>query len=731
MDPVPTALAPTFAISLPSRSACLSIALLAGAAQAQSFQLNTAQIPQGGPANNSFSEHVAFADVDHDGDFDAAFADGGDCCNDQSRLWLNQGAAQGGTLGFFADATTTHFPQVGADSRDIEFVDVDNDWDADVFLSNTSQVSNQSNRWWINVGGTQGGSTGFYQDQTATRWVNVGVNDGVTTFSSVASSIALAGGGFIDWSCDSSFADLDNDGDLDLVQSTYGVLSAGLTPSRIFLNDGQGLFEEFNPSGFQLTGTSMANGSPGLWCEGVQQQDTTDTTGQFCDITEVAVSLDLGDFDGDLDVDILHGNKYVAPRTYHNRLEESGGVLGFRDVSHAVMPPDWAPGAGSYEQELGDFDNDDDLDLYGVNWADLCDSTFRNDGSGVFSPPVAIATSCGRDNEMDFVDFDNDGDLDALLANDSGQERAYANPGAAGGYAYAAASGVLPADTSSSLGLDACDVDHDGDWDLFVANDFGVGNAFLENLTQVPDTTPARLARLEQAPDRAPSSFPTVVRVQVYDNAPWYATATYVTELEYSLDGGAFTAVPMRFSGGQIFRGELPGSLVGTIAYRAKAIDRGGNTGTSTTLSFVSQPTCTGSIAVYCTAKTNSVGCTPAIGSTGTPSASASSGFAITCSNSREAKTGILFYGSQSFGATFQGGHLCVKPPTKRTPPQTSPGSGPCDGTYSFDFNAYLAGGGDPNLGQGSTVYTQWWMRDPQSPSTTGLSAGLSFVLCP
>ncbi|MCE9595632.1 MAG: VCBS repeat-containing protein [Planctomycetes bacterium] len=704
---------------------------LAGAVRAQTFANVPARIPQGSPFNNSYSEHVAFGDVDQDGDYDAVFADGGDCCNDQNRLWLNQGNAQGGALGFFADATAARFPAVLDDSRDIEFVDVDNDSDLDLFISNTSQVANQTNRWWINSGGVQGGSAGFYQDQTAARWLNVGVNDGVTTFSSVAPSLALVSGGFIDWSCDASFADLDNDGDMDLVQSTYGLLSSGLVPSRVFRNDGQGFFEEFNPSGFQLTSITLADGAPGLWCEGVQQHDTTNSTGQFCDITEVAVSLDLGDLDGDLDVDIVHGNKYVAPRTYHNRLEENGGVLGFRDVSNAVMPPDWAPGAGSYEQELGDFDDDLDLDLYGVNWADLCDSTLRNDGAGFFAAPVSLIGSCGRDNEADFFDYDNDGDLDVIVASDSGQEKLYVNQGAGGNHALVLGVGLLPADTTSSLGVDACDVDQDGDYDLIVANDAGQGSAFLENLSLVSDTTAPRLARLEQAPPRIAGVAPTVVRVQIYDNAPWYVTARNATELEYSVDGGAFAATPMRFSGGQIFRGELSGTLVGVIAYRAKATDEHGNTNTSPTKTFSAVAACNGAPTAYCTGKVNSLGCTPSIGSSGTPSASAGSGFVVDCVQVRENKTGLLFYGSLPFAAAFQGGTLCVKPPTKRTPPQAATGTAPCNGSYTYDFNVRIASGVDPNLVAGATVHAQWWMRDLQSPSGTGLSNGLAFTICP
>lgn len=139
----------------------------------------------------------------------------------------------------------------------------------------------------------------------------------------------------------------------------------------------------------------------------------------------------------------------------------------------------------------------------------------------------------------------------------------------------------------------------------------------------------------------------------------------------------------------------------------------------------------TPSPATYCTAKVNSQGCTPAIGSTGTPSASAGNGFVIDCSNARENKFGILFYGTNGpLGAPFQGGFLCVQPPTKRVGHQSSIGTGPCNGTYAYDFNVRISSGLDPNLIVGASVHTQWWMRDPQSPSTTGLSDGLAFVIC-
>jgi hypothetical protein len=52
-----------------------------------------------------------------------------------------------------------------------------------------------------------------------------------------------------------------------------------------------------------------------------------------------------------------------------------------------------------------------------------------------------------------------------------------------------------------------------------------------------------------------------------------------------------------------------------------------------------------------------------------------------------------------------------------------------CSGAYSFNFStAYLNANG---LDAGEVVYCQWWMRDPGSPSTTGLSNALNFTSCP
>jgi len=142
---------------------------------------------------------------------------------------------------------------------------------------------------------------------------------------------------------------------------------------------------------------------------------------------------------------------------------------------------------------------------------------------------------------------------------------------------------------------------------------------------------------------------------------------------------------------------------------------------------------CTGSVAVYCTAKVNSMGCTPSIGSTGLPSASAGSGFVIQTTNVLDNKPGIVFYSkSGSNNAPFRGGILCAQQPLARTPPQNSGGSpASCTGVYTLDFNAHVASGADPALVAGQDVWVQTWALDPGSPIPTSLSNALTFVICP
>lgn len=98
--------------------------------------------------------------------------------------------------------------------------------------------------------------------------------------------------------------------------------------------------------------------------------------------------------------------------------------------------------------------------------------------------------------------------------------------------------------------------------------------------------------------------------------------------------------------------------------------------------------------------------------------------------------------GAQSL--PFQGGVLCVASPIRRGPVLDSGGSAApandCTGSWSIDFNAFHASWlhvdavwSPPLIAPGTTVWAQWWGRDPGYPSAFAsvLTDAVEFVMEP
>jgi surface protein len=201
------------------------------------------------------SQDVSLGDVDGDGDLDAFVANDDGQAN---RVYVNQGGAQGGTIGTFLDSGQ---PLGNIASYGVSLGDVDGDGDLDAFVANDNTVG-QADRVYVNQGGAQGGTAGQFQDSGQTLgifglhslavslgdldsdgdldafveaqgprvWLNQGGAQGGTLGQFVHSGQPTHYGY---WGRSISLGDVDVDGDLDAFASTSG--SPGWSPSFVVL----------------------------------------------------------------------------------------------------------------------------------------------------------------------------------------------------------------------------------------------------------------------------------------------------------------------------------------------------------------------------------------------------------------------------------------------------------------------------------------------------------------
>ena len=231
-----------------------------------------------------------------------------------------------------------------------------------------------------------------------------------------------------------AFADIDNDGDLDLFVGFDG------TPNRLYRND-KGTF------------TDIAAAA------GVADARATRAAG-------------WGDFDGDGDPDLILGFT-PGPAGPVLRLYRNDGPK-FTDVTAASG---LVVATGAVRQPaFVDFDGDGDLDLF-IAFRDRPNAMFRND-AGKFTDvaaPVGVADPRKTVGAVWF-DYDEDGDLDLAVANMDGDANGLFRNDNGTFTDVAAAAGVqwggrAPNDKGNgTVRVCAADLDGDGKFDLIGAN---------------------------------------------------------------------------------------------------------------------------------------------------------------------------------------------------------------------------------------------------------------------
>ncbi|MEM7263323.1 MAG: VCBS repeat-containing protein, partial [Planctomycetota bacterium] len=266
----------------------------------------------------------------------------------------------------------------------------------------------------------------FADDREVPRFFDIAPEAGVDV-------VGLSGG--------ASLEDFDGDGHLDVFVTSWGQKD----PVRYFRATGDGKFED------RTEAAGLAGITGGLNCNHADFDNDGDTDvlilrgawlgpqgshpntllrndgGRFVDVTMSSGLLSRrptqtaawGDYDGDGDLDLFIGNETAMGARHACELFENQGDGTFVEVAAEVGLAKfaWVKGVA-----WGDFDNDNDLDLY-VSVLDGPNSLYENLGSESGRPKFKdIASSAGVSLPRFsfptwFFDYDQDGRLDILVGS--------------------------------------------------------------------------------------------------------------------------------------------------------------------------------------------------------------------------------------------------------------------------------------------------------------------------
>ena len=365
-----------------------------------------------GADTNHEARGITLGDFDKDGDLDAAVA----VKNSANLLYLsNAGVFDTAPIDLGTDSSNTF---------SIASADLDHDGDIDIVAANRSKPS---------VVYVNDGSGSFTEmdvnDENHKRW-----------------AIRLV--------------DVEGDGDLDIVES---------------LDNGNG--DMRNRISFSRVAEAGA----------FEFKDSVPIAGVAVDTRALA----FGDVNGDGLIDLVTGdhNDGNDPSVGSpNHLHVGDGLGGLATGVQIQPSENWL----TFSIELGDLDGDGDLDIIEGNHPDangLGGETriYWNDGSGSFSTPTLVTGSDATHKTVALLveDFDNDGDLDILEGNNNslsgdatvGQpKRLFINDG---GGTFGTVVDITPPEVERTYALAAGDLNDDGILDFVSANqtyDGPVGN---------------------------------------------------------------------------------------------------------------------------------------------------------------------------------------------------------------------------------------------------------------
>lgn len=233
-------------------------------------------------------------------------------------------------------------------------------------------------------------------------------NNGDGTFTDVAEA---AGVTEPRWSTSCAFADYDRDGNLDLYVVNYIVFDIAENPWCGLKEKGIRAYCE--PDNFPAqSDTLFRNNGDGTFTDVTKSAGIYNTTGK-------GLGVVWGDYDNDGALDIYIANDSTENLFYRNNSDGTFEEVGF--MVGVALSEDGAPENGM-GTAFGDWNNDGWFDLTVTNYAQQTNTLYHNDKDGFFTD----ATTTTKTAQITypylgwataFIDYDNDGYQDLFVAN--------------------------------------------------------------------------------------------------------------------------------------------------------------------------------------------------------------------------------------------------------------------------------------------------------------------------